>query len=177
MVDQLYIKFDELVQSYGLFKLFGDTHNYIVVSDPSLILQPNSEKYQVEQALKLVILGQAMVKVVADTCAHMIASSTEISSTATLMRIGSQIGIHSGNALCCIIGQKLKEFKIYGKMPQVCKNARNGAPKDQVCVTKETRDLLKQHTDVSINLVFTENLSIIKEGQRGSFQTYIVVAE
>jgi len=74
----------------------------------------------------------------------MIATSTELSSTQHLMRIGSKIGIHTGDVVCCVTGQKLLEFKIFGKTPQICLNARNGAPKDQVCVTKETKMLLAQ---------------------------------
>ena len=43
-LDQLFIKFDELVEAYGLFRLYGDSQNYIVVSNPSVVLQANSEQ-------------------------------------------------------------------------------------------------------------------------------------
>lgn len=65
-----------------------------------------------------------MVKFVQETCAHTIATSTELANTQYLMRIGAQIGINTGNVVCCITGNKLLEYKIFGKMPQTCLNAR-----------------------------------------------------
>jgi len=115
-----------------------------------------------------------MVKVVHEACHHMMATSTDVSNTQYLMRIGSKIGIHSGNVVCCITGTKLLEYKIFGKTPQTCLNARVGAPKDQVCCTKETKTLLELQPELTTQLVFSEHLNVIKEGTRGSFQTYIV---
>lgn len=39
----LYNKFDELVDMYGLFKVHSDSQNYVVISDPSVMLQLNNE--------------------------------------------------------------------------------------------------------------------------------------
>jgi hypothetical protein len=43
LLSTIYGKFDELVESYGLFKVHTDSQSYIVVSDTSITLTENSE--------------------------------------------------------------------------------------------------------------------------------------
>jgi len=51
---QVYSKFDDLVEKYGLFKVDADSLHYIVMSDPSAMMQHNaSYSMQVTQAVKL----------------------------------------------------------------------------------------------------------------------------
>jgi hypothetical protein len=43
LLSTIYAKFDELVESYSLFNVHSDSQSYIVLSDPSISLQENSE--------------------------------------------------------------------------------------------------------------------------------------
>ena len=43
LLQAIYSRFDELVEKYGLFKVQSDNQTYIVMSDPSVMMQHNTE--------------------------------------------------------------------------------------------------------------------------------------
>jgi hypothetical protein len=42
LLSTMYAKFDELVESYNLFKVHSDSQSYVVLSDPSIAFLDNS---------------------------------------------------------------------------------------------------------------------------------------
>lgn len=48
------------------------------------------------------------------------------------------------------------------------------ATNHNVCVTKESKDLLELQPETTSMLVFNEHLQVIREGARGMFQTFTV---
>jgi hypothetical protein len=43
LLSAIYARFDELVETYSLFKVHSDSQSYVVLSDPSITLLENSE--------------------------------------------------------------------------------------------------------------------------------------
>jgi len=79
-----------------------------------------------------------MVKVVQE-CTTQSVAHADVGTLQYLKRIGAQIILHTGNITTCITGNKLLEYKIFGKVPQICMYVLKLAPKDSVCVTKTTK--------------------------------------
>ena len=88
------------------------------------------------------------------------------------------MGIHSGNLVSCVTGAKFQQFQVFGKTSLAAAHVKQSAPRDQICITSQTKEILQaqqqEHGAQPKTLEFTEHLSVIREGMRGSFQTYTV---
>jgi hypothetical protein len=77
-LSELCQKFDEMTEHCGLFKVQSDGTTYVVMSDPTALLQSQSADIEIQQTEKLCLLGAEMIQALREMLQEKVAQTDEV---------------------------------------------------------------------------------------------------
>ena len=131
LLSQLFSKFDQLVDSKGVYKVHTIGDCYVVMGYTGKVNKyRRNEQIQVEEAYRVVQVGFEMIEIIRNV--------RETSEDASLKNLDMRIGIHTGKIVGGIIGTNVVRYDIFGNDVLIANKMESNGVDSQVVISEAT---------------------------------------
>jgi len=167
LLSQLFSKFDQLVDSKGVYKVHTIGDCYVVMGYTGKVNKyRRNEQIQVEEAYRVVQVGFEMIEIIRNV--------RESSKDANLKNLDMRIGIHTGKIVGGIIGTKVVRYDIFGNDVLIANKMESNGVDSQVVISEATFQLLNKNQTIMDSMDFTMHKEVEIQALGKTVNSYLV---
>lgn len=142
MLQNLYSRFDELCDVHGVLKLETIGDAYICATN---LMDDNDGDGLQNAAIRALAMAKDMILEAVNTQLPKFSEASDEDSAVPWSKsetIGIRVGIHCGDVMCGVLGQRLPKFTTCGKAVNMAARMEQTSQSNRIRVTKDFHDLV-----------------------------------